>query len=338
MREFAILGLLASVLVTACGDSKDLDPLVCDDTDWALDVVAGPSSTPLKGDVTVRGTASHPSAAIQSISVGGIAATNDAFNFSSWPALVPFGVLALAAADAGGDGSKATISVVARDACNSSKTTAVTFLINPHPAISVNRLAFDELTYPAQQSFLPADKSASAILTIRANSAAVGGTVMLHSTSGVTLSSSSLTLAGDSIGDATASVLVTGTSAGTSFITASSQAQTAQMPVAIAGPPTVVPDTATLARGQLLPITVTSAGMVQSCLLRGANDVAVSAAGIALGTTPLAVNVAKATYVFTLTAAAVTDAGAAPSTGTLDITCRDAFGQTGSSLVTLTGP
>lgn len=273
------------------------------------------SSVPdlVSADLVVRGTV-IPSrdVTIRSVSVNGIQAEADSFNYSDWSATVPLATL-LAALPNGAD--EATLPIVVSDACGQSTKDELRVVVNRHPEVRLEMLSL-AATPPAGRTFLPADGSASAALVLSGNPEARGAAVTLDTNGTAHFEGAgdapTVVLAGDGVGPATASLLLTADGAGPIILTArGGNATSMPLVLATAAAPKLFPPTAKLRPGQSLTVS----------LLK---DVAEQVVACESASTPgLSVLPADDGLAFELAA----DADLAEA-ATAQLTCRDGYGQT----------
>jgi hypothetical protein len=228
------------------------------------------SETPalVSSDLLVTGTATNSrNTTIRSVTVSGLQAKPDGFNFSQWSITVPFATLLVAEADAA-DPDLVHLPVVASPSCGTTGPGHVDVHLDRHPEIQVETLTIKP-NYQGATSFVPADGTFAALLGLSANPEARGATVVLETAGPGSLDglgdSGAVVLAGDGASAASASVLVRATGAGTIFVTAKSGA-TSATPVAIeaAGAPDIVPGEADLAPGQTIAVNVVRDADIQT--------------------------------------------------------------------------
>ncbi len=257
MRHFISLLVVLTPLSSACSDNRADDP-ECD----GRIAVAVTSSVPetVSSDLVVRGTAVPTrNVAIRSVAVAGIPAEPGAFNFGVWSVTVPFTALLAIPADSSAP-DEVMVSVVASPSCGSSGEAEFSAHLDRHPEIRVSTLTISPVI-PASRTFLPADGSASAILTLSANPEARGATATVVLTGPGQFegdgTSATPVLAGDGAGPASADLLATANGRGTLFVTArAGSAVAAPVAIAAAGAPRIVPAEATLGPGQQLAVSV----------------------------------------------------------------------------------
>ncbi len=287
-----------------------------DDAECPVDVaLAVTSSAPdlVSSDLVVRGTV-VPSrdVTIRSVTVNGIQAAADSFNYTDWSATVPFATL-LAALPKGSD--EATLPIIVSDACGHSTHDELRVVVNRHPEVRVETLSL-AATPPAGRTFLPADGSASASLVVTGNPEARGASVTLDTNGPAHFegagASPSVVLAGDGMAPATASLLLTADGPGPIILTAHGGSATSKLLVlSTARAPKLVPPTAKLLPGQSITVA----------LLKDIDDQVVACDSTTA--TGLSVLPADDGLAFEITAAADLAASA-----TVRLTCRDGYGQT----------
>jgi hypothetical protein len=257
MKQRSQIPSFALLLLLVCSSVDD--EAACDGTI----TVAVTSKHPDKvsSDLFVSGTAAiSRDSAIRSVTVGGLQANADGFNFSQWSLTVPFAALLAAPVAADGGADTVTLPVVASPACGSIGKESVTVTLNRQPEVRVETLAMTR-AFTGRGDYLPADQRASAIVTLTANREARGGTVIVAATGPGVVEGlgegGALVLAGDGSSPASASFLVKASAAGTIFLTAKSGATSAApLSIEAADEPRIVPAAATLAPGQTLVVTI----------------------------------------------------------------------------------
>lgn len=323
MRRYTSFCLLLC-MACACGDlslspDQDLEE-VCQDDSAAITVEAtAGGGEAVNQDLPVQGVASHAdNIAIREILVAGIPARNDGFNFKSWSALVPLQTLKGLRVK---DSDTVPLPITARDACG--KEASASFEVRLGVPVQRLDMAAD---YPGDEMFLPADGTTALALTITAEPEAAGAQVKLEATEGASFAGvveGSVTLSGDKKSPASASVLFTAKTEGLTVITASVDKATRILPVRVAGPPSLLPPSATLAPGQTITVTADSDGRVRDCQAAPAAGVSVTSGGRDLMATPAAVDESGDGNPDIKIAAAKDVAGQVSVT----VTCRDPFGQ-----------
>lgn len=273
----------------------------------------GPTMRLVDKDLVLTGTTEHAgNLAIRRVLVAGLPATNQGFNFSAWTVTIPSANLAALA-----DGqNQARVAVVAEDACNIQKEIAsntFTVAVRVEPADLV-------LTLPKGQSFVPADGQTAAEIRVVANAEAAGAAVKLSAMrdgaevgrfQGVG-SGNTVTLASDGGTQAIATALYVSDSAGSVLLGArSGSASFPARTLVVAGPPVLLPASASLKPGQRVRVTALSDGALKGCSATQATGITVTQAPS--GSRRIDLDVAAALML------------AAPSS--LSITCTDPFGQ-----------
>jgi hypothetical protein len=248
-------------------------------------------SKPIDADLDVTGTIDRPPGiAIYDVWVAGVAATGTGLDFNAFSAKVPYSRLSsLASASGQTDNPTATIEITARTNCNAATVALTSFSVpvNLKPGVTLDRLAFDPPLIPNNAGYLPADGSASAILRLRANAAAAGATVTLTTSAGTfdgVGAGNTVTLSGDGKSDALAACAFKSSS--DAQISASAKGLSAATAITVAGAPTLVPSSATLAPGESVTVTVFTDGKVKSCQATPAPGVSVMSGGTNLMATP----------------------------------------------------
>ncbi len=282
----------------------------------------------VRGDLSVKGTADHSGdLTIQRITVGGIEAKKDGFNFNTWSVVVPLGVLMDLAPDENGD---RLVPVTATDTCFQDFVTDFPI----RAALPIEAITVDA-TYPEGESYIPANGKFGATIAIAASPSAAGEKVTLQSSDGGTFAGTvgnQIGLSGDGKTDATATVLFTSTQVGESFITAKIESLTSNpKKVRVVGAPALFPSTSTLAAKQTVRIAVTTDGRIESCQATPAKFMTVKSGNVDLMAMPGATDVNNdGTIDIDITAADVVD-----MESNVTITCRDPFGQTASGTYTV---
>lgn len=282
---------LLPLLLAACGTYVDPQSLDCSvDSDITGSATSAAGTTVVRDTLTVTGTAFHPEGrAIRSVTVGGLPASNTGFNFETWRVDLP--IEQLLSLDSDADGSVA-LTVSAQDACDHPTpqiTDPLTILVDRTPGVVVESLDL-MATIPSGVSWVPADGSVAATITVTANADAADALVSMSSGGGTLagLTDGAARLAGDGTSPATASLLFTSTTPGTALITASADGVLDSVTVLVAGPPELVPGTQPsgvyLSPGQSLPVTVWTDGEVDWCTAYGASptDIPVTTGGATL--------------------------------------------------------
>ncbi|HEU4729893.1 MAG TPA: hypothetical protein VFT22_18480 [Kofleriaceae bacterium] len=314
--------LLALFLAAGC----DPDPSAPDCTPEASvtgRVISGPTDQLVDKDLRVRGVAAHSRGlAIRRILVAGIAASNDGFNFDNWSATLPIDTLAGMARTA----TPVTIGVSAIDACE--RTFALdSFMVNvdPTPGVRVTELKIAS-QISSGLDYIPANGSVPALLTITGNADAAHAVVTLSASTGTFTGApgNQVTLEGDGSAPATATVLYAATTPSSEavLITASAKGQLAQTSVRVAGPPTLIPGSATLAPGQDVAVTVQTQGTVQACQATPAQGITITSGGDLMAI-PGGID-SNGDHLIDITILAADPLTAAASS---TITCRDPYGQ-----------
>jgi hypothetical protein len=239
------------------------------------------SDAPLRSDLSLTGTASHPDAlAIRQVRVAGVAATqataND--NFASWRVSIPLRTLLdLSEADEDGVTGTARLSVVSTDACGDEDeiVAPLEVRVDLTPDSDVDRLALklaNEDQLPTSgRAYLPADGSYPGLVEIRANADAAGASVTLDATSGDLAGvdgSGRVFLGGDGASDATAFVLFEADGAGLVQLTAASEGIVAAMTLRVHGAPSLLPAGGSLDAGTTVRVSVVTEGMLRDCEAR----------------------------------------------------------------------
>jgi hypothetical protein len=320
------LPALLTLTAAGCGDSPpSVDPVCNGKVD--IVVLQGNTDNVVRSDLLVSGTATHSSnLAIRNMTVGGVAANKDRFNFDAWSATVPFRTLQSLVPDPGGT---VTVPVVATDACSAEFSTSFPVKLDlPLEKLTLTR------AYPDGEGYVPASGKFPASLTITANAQAAGAKVTLSASEGGTFDGALdglVTLSGDGTTDATATAFFTSTKPGTAFVTASAgDNHTAPIDIVVAGPPSMFPSSQTLAPKQSIRVTVDTDGRVESCQATPVLGITVKSGGKDLMATPAASDDNNDGKVDIDITAADMLSGAV----TVTVACRDPFGQAVSGTYT----
>ena len=315
----------ALLLLIAC-EPPELTA-ACDaavDADLSGSLIEGPVDDVVDSELVVQGSASHARGlAIRQITVAGVPATSDSFNFERFSVAVPWSVLASMAED-----DVAAVDVIAEDACGVTATLS-TFDVSVSPVErgDVTELNLD-VDLGSTLDWLPADGVTQAALRLTANPEARGVPVDLSATVGTVHGAASLRLTED--GDVTsASALYVSDTPGTVLLTATAGGQLASHTLVVAAPPAVLPAFADVSPGGRASLSASSAGAVQACR---------ATADPGLTVTSGAIDLTRADGAFDengdghpdirVEAAEDAELGA-----TAVVTCRDPFGQSGTAQV-----
>jgi hypothetical protein len=286
-------------------------------------VLQGPTEDAVEADVLVTGHLAHlDGLSIRYLTVAGVSATDDGFNYDSWSATVPYATL-VALAD---DTSSVTVDVVAVDACDATYTvSSFPVMVNLTPDVSITSLDV-ALELPGSASYLPPDDITPAIVKIVGDDDAAGAVVQLEATHGRFVGGdgeNAVVLTGSQGFGARATVLYYADTAGTILITATAEGLVEVATVAVAGPPTLVPPSAELGPGDKVDVAVFTDGAVTQCTASFTSDMTAVSGGVDLMTFAAA-NDSNADGRIDFTVSA--------ETGLLDaqevrVTCEDLFGQ-----------
>jgi hypothetical protein len=292
-------------------------------------IIVGAPLKPIVADFTVRGTIDVPAdRTIYGVDVAGIPATNGSTNFNSWSVVVPLPLL-IQNADADG---KLTLKARATSNCGGDPIEVGTLDLEVDlvPSIQVTELKLTT-TLPNGQTYLPATKPVSAVITVTGNATAAGAVVTLTPSSG-TVSPASVTLSGDGMAASSATVLFSSTTEGVAVVSASAKGQTAVATVPVAGAPALTPAGGVLPLGSTTHVTVLTTGKIDTCqaspspgltVFSGTQNLMVQAGGIDTNSdTRIDMDVSAG--------------GTRTDPMQTTITCRDVFGQVGSG--TFSGP
>lgn len=339
MKMRTLLVLAATFLPPAAVMSCETpnDTAVCGGA--VVSVSALPSAV-VSTDLVVHGAAAaDPGAAIRHVTVEGIQAHNDGFNFDTWSATIPIATLIQQVSPAAVDSNHVgtvELHVYAFPACGASASTTLPVSVNVQPGIRVTSLTFQNVTYPGSHKYLPASGLASAVLLVQANPEAAGSTVTLAVSPGSSApsgtfsgggSSVRLTLAANGNGSSSASFIFTPTKpagdaaqTGIVSVTANAGELATSTTIEIVGPPKIFPDSGTISSGASLAAQVMSAldGEVDSCVARAPSGVTV------LGTDGVDLTATKgAKSGFKITV----PAGFSGAPTSISVTCVDVYGQ-----------
>jgi len=292
-----------------------------------------PPEKPLtRGDVlTVQGSAHHEDGlAIREVRIAGVSAARDEFNFKGFSASVPYqNIVSAAPLSALG---QVTFQAVAIDACGNRYPFAeATVDVDPTPSVDVDELTIS-VSYPQERTFLPADGSTPALVTITGIGRAVGATVRVSASGGelknvdaqgdVVLSAPVGTL-----DQGSATVLFYGTEPGTVTLTALVENKLASELIVVAGPPALSPESASLPPGMSLEIAVEAAGDEVRCRATQGLGLAALVDGSAIDNEPVTLSEDHA-LVIEASPDALDEASIA-------VTCVDVYGQSGTGRYSL---
>lgn len=289
---------------------------------------------PVRGDLEVRGTASHEGGlAVRRVTVAGVEATSITGSFATWSAIVPHATL-LQLRD--GDDGKATLPISAEDACGLVSKAAGMLVAVRDVVITELGITIDS---PAD-GFLPTTLAVPALVTVRAGASGVGASVSLTASSGgfitagegepasavtVVLDAAGFNDAGDATG-ATADVLLVVDTAGDVRVTASADGVDAEASIVASGPPSFAPFTATLSPGEELGVLALS--RASSLFCRAAADDPIEV--VPLGAFEQELVDADANGAIELQVRAHEVAGGEEAI----VTCHDAYGQSATATYT----
>ncbi len=246
--------------------------------------VVSPLAFPVRGDITVRGTAQHlGDLTLRSVTVGGERSQplDGAFNFERWTLTIPFGVLLTQRRDPATN--DVILPVRASDSCGYTYTIGELMIpVEEAPLVQVTELDL-AVTIPSGRGYLPAEVSAPAAVEVRANPDAAGAPVALKATSGAFTGSGfdtqTVTLSLSSDGTAaTATALYEGGGAGAALLTATTSEFVASAPVSVLGPFAMAPAGATLKPGQTIEVSLLGDGEfaeLRACTASPTTDVVV---------------------------------------------------------------
>jgi hypothetical protein len=324
----------ALALLAACAPV----PTVCPSTEAVEGTVAGlpDDGAVLRDDLELSGTTSHPGGlAVRNVYVGGIAVTPDetAFNLSSWTITLSHAMLASLA----DDDDLLTLPVTAVDACGTVTALVDTrqFEVDTTVGVAVDDLQID-VHIPLGESFVPADGSAFAVLTVSAADGADDAQVHLSTSVGGFYDSSegdvdpeaNVRLAGADGEPATAEVLLAGAElAGTALIVAESEGEVDTVDLLVAAAPRLSPAAFTLQVDQQLTVdALQDLGRIDTCraTVSAAGAFTVTADGVDLGGGAAVTASADGGLAITV---AATDTAAGQS---VTVECCDAYRQCGT--------
>ena len=336
---FVVIGL---VPFAACDDSGS-EPSNADcpteDGPFSLDqsrisgsVEYDPPEEPLgRGDtLLITGTAFHEDGlAIREVRVAGALATRDAFNFGRWTATVSYEAV-VSAAPTSSQGQVA-LTAVAVDACGVRYPfTSFVVPVDPTPDIDVATLTVS-IEYPQELTFVAANGTAPAIITIAGTGRSVGAVVSVQVDSGELRGldeAGQVVLAGASgqLANGSANLLFYGSAGGTATIVATVEDKLAVGLVRVAASPSLAPRTATLVAGSSISIEVSGQGDV-TCSASVAPDLAITWSDATIDTEPTLIEPSESggrELVATATLEPTADETE------VVVTCSDAYGQTGT--------
>ncbi len=217
------------------------------------------------GGIQVAGTALHPGGlALRSVRVGEHEVTADGFNYASWSVLIG----PADAADMLDDQGALDASVVATDACDvDSAFASVELAPDDGSGADAGTLAL-QIEVPGGASYLPADGSVQALVTVMGDADAAGRAVELSATLG-SIEPGTVTLALDGDG-ATATAAYVPNGPGPALLTAVSGDSAAFRAVQNAGPPVFIPDFMHIEPGEALGVQVSpNGGVLDGCSAAG---------------------------------------------------------------------
>lgn len=321
----------ASLAVSLAGCAEDTPPKCSLNQKVTGKFVIGAPTKPVTADLMVQGTVDAPNdVTIYSVDINSIPATSNAgSNFASWSATVPWALL-MQQADASG---KVMLAAHATTNCGSDPIDLAMISVSldvPPAGIKVSDLDM-VATLPNGQSYLPATKPGSALVTITAAPAGSGAVVALTATGG-TVTPAQVTLSSDGMAKASAMALLSSTTPGIAAVTASSMGQTKLITVPVAGPPVLAPSSVILALGSTIRVTVLTDGKVDSCQALPSPGLTVVSGAQNLMAAPGGTDVTGDQRIDIDITAGQTITTPMQTT----ISCRDPFGQTGTS--TFSGP
>lgn len=322
-----IIPLLAIIAIAGC-DSDPTEP-TCPGTGTVTGgVISGQTDQTVETDLVVRGVATDTSGlTIRRVLVAGIPALNNGFNFEQWSATIPIDTLAGMARLAGS--TTATVDVQAINACDvMSDLGSFTVTVDPTPGVRVTSLTFNPPIIPSGLGYVPANGAISAELQLVANPDAAGATATLDTSVGMFSPGNTVRLEGDGTAQATATVLfsaMTPTSQ-VALITATAKGQLAHTTVQVAGPPTLIPGTATLTSGQAIGVTIQTPGTIEECHATPATGLTIKAGADGSGPDLMTTGTGDIRAFLVTADASVTTAVSST------VTCRDPYGQTTSAV------
>lgn len=246
---------LLLVLTAACGDSwhdyPDASTPRCPVPSRA-DAVTGSievpvsNAAPLASDLVVRGTvkAWRDDVTVTKVLVDGIPATHDGSSYSTFDATVPLALLQ-AEATARGTPTSTTVDVTAVTDCND--VVPVTQI--PITLRAVTDSAFTLTLEPIAAGYVPSSFGVPAVFDLSANAEAAGMPITATASQGAVTAPS--VLPGDGVHPITTKIYLTAdpTKQGTAVVQVQIGGITRSASVPIVGPPTLNPQSATIARG-----------------------------------------------------------------------------------------
>ena len=328
--------LLSWLVLASCGEAPVFEPECGAVSPVFGEITRGIQSEAVGVDLIVSGTAVHPNGlAIRRVEVGGIQAENSGFNFDRWSVTLPLDQLqALAAVNA--DGNTATIEVSAVDVCGiKSDLGSFEIEVDDSPGIDVLSLALG-VVIPGDEDHIPVGGDVPALLTIEANPAAAGAAVVLTSSTGTfqgTGEDGGVTLVGDGVNPAAATVFFSASDPGVAVITAASEGQLAQTFVSVAGAPTFIPASGSLDSGQSISVAGLTEGRFATCSATPSQAFEVSADGVDLVREPQAFSDDGDGRIDVV----VTAADEVPDSDEVTVICVDVYGQVNSATFTIEG-
>lgn len=316
------------LLLVACEPPElEVDCASASPADLSGSVTEGATDTAVDSVLTVAGGVEHARGlAVRRVSVGGLDATSEGFNFERFSAELTWSTLSDLAVD-----GVAGVDVIAEDACGQLTTVASFDVpVSPVERGEVTRLDLD-LDLGSDIDWLPADGTTQALLHLSANPEARGTAVDLDATVGTVRGADGLRLAGDGSDDATASALFVSDTPGTVVLTATAGGELASRPLVVAGPPSLLPAFVDVSPGARTALVARSEGEVEACRAVADAGIAVTSGGVDLTRAEAALDENGDGHPDIRVQA---DADAA-SGATAVITCRDPFGQAGTAEVTV---
>jgi len=321
--------LAGACLLSACtGFDPPPESLTCttQDPGGVIGTAIAYPATRSDGTAVVRieGTAQDADGlAIHQVTVGQFPASqvDGSFNFSHW-------TIDLTSAMLGDTGQKIALDVTATDAC-SRRFGFATVDVRLAPPQAVTALSVT-VTYPGNESYLPATLSLPAAVHVVASGQPAGVKVTLHADGATFLGSgtsdATLLLVRADTATAQATAYLTASTAGTLVVTAQALDVIGHAELVVDGPPVFFPAAAKLPPGSSTDVTVHSDGQLAGCEVLSPQGVSVSYLGGPVdGQVPLALP-AAATATFTVDV----DPNLA-ATESLVLDCHDAFGQAASA-------
>lgn len=291
------------------------------------------------GVLSIKGTALHEDGlAIRQVLVAGLSATKDEFNFGKWSVEVPYEALVTSGPTSAT--SQVTFRAEALDACGRKYPFAEwTVAVDPTPQVDVTGLTIS-VEYPSERTFLPADDTTPAILTVTGQGRAAGATVAIQASGGTLRginANGGLVLTaplGAEDEGASATALFVAKVAGPQVVTATVDGILASAIVVVAGPPKLAPHAATLVPGSNLDMVITAEAPTLACQARPDPNLVVSYRETPFDVAPVTLEPEEdGSFLLHIEALAT-----ATEETSVQVSCSDAYGQTGTAQFHLTPP